>query len=121
MDTRRDFIYVNDLVEVVTRALDGRGGSGMYHISSGADFSIKELFDAVIAALGITPDGEVEVRPRTEDDAFTILLDPSRTNRDFDWRTTTPLREGVRAAIAYYKEYGISETYTHLKPLNGKG
>jgi UDP-glucose 4-epimerase len=120
MDTRRDFIYVADLVEVVVRALDGKGGSGKYHISSGADYSIKELFDGVVAALGIKLENEVEVRPRTEDDAFTILLDPSRTNRDFDWQVKTPLQEGVRAAIAYYKEYGISETYTHLKPLDAK-
>jgi UDP-glucose 4-epimerase len=27
----------------------------------------------------------------------------------------TPLEEGVQAAIDYYREYGIEETYTHLK------
>ena len=36
---------------------------------------------------------------------FTILLDPSKTNADFDWRTTTPLVEGVAKTIQYYKEY----------------
>ena len=48
-----------------------------------------------------------------------ILLDPQRTNEDFDWKVTTPLEEGVRRAIDYYREFGIQETYTHLK-VEGK-
>src|SRR5215210_6741771 len=51
MDTRRDFIYVDDLVDVVVQAVVNGTGHGAYHISSGSDFSIKELFDATIEAL----------------------------------------------------------------------
>lgn len=117
MDTRRDFIFVSDLIDCVVKAVDGRGETGAYHISSGSDYSIKELFDATVGALGIQLDEEVEVRPRGADDVATILIDPSKTNRDFDWRTTTPLEKGVRAAIEWYREHGLSETYTHLKPV----
>lgn len=115
MDTRRDFIYVDDLIDVVMLALDGKG-RGKYHVSSGADFSIKELFDATVKALDVLLDGEVDVRPRGEDDAYTILLDPSRTHEDFEgWQIRTPLEEGVAHAIAYYRERGIEQTFTHLK------
>lgn len=115
MDTRRDFVYVSDLVDVLEKAVDGAGRTGPYHVSSGGDYSIQELFDSTVAAMGITLDEPVEVRPRGEDDAFTILLDPSATNRDFEWRTTVPLEKGVAEAIAYYRAYGITDTYTHLK------
>jgi UDP-glucose 4-epimerase len=115
MDTRRDFVYVSDLVDVLEKAVDGAGRTGPYHVSSGGDSSIQELFDATVAAMGITLDEPVEVRPRGEDDAFTILLDPSDTNRDFEWRTTVPLEEGVAEAIAYYGAYGNTATYTHQK------
>ena len=50
-----------------------------------------------------------------EDDAYTILLDPSRIREDFGWEPKTPLEEGVRNAIDYYREHGIAQTYTHLK------
>jgi UDP-glucose 4-epimerase len=117
MDTRRDFMYVDDLVDIVLRALDGEG-SGHYHVSSGSDFAIKELFDATVAALGIELEEPVEVRPRNPDDAYTILLDPSRTHEDFaGWRISTPLEEGVARTISYYREHGIGETYTHLKAM----
>jgi UDP-glucose 4-epimerase len=115
MDTRRDFIFVDDLVDCVIKAIDGMGEKGAYHISSGSDYSIKELFDLTVNALGIELKEEIEVRPRGEDDAYTILLDPSKTNRDFDWKASTPLATGVRKAIEYYKQYGINQTYTHLR------
>ncbi len=83
VDTRRDFIFVEDLIDVVVAALGGTG-EGHYHVSSGSDYSIKELFEAVVAAMGIELEEEVEVRPRPEEDAPSILLgplaDPARTS-----------------------------------------
>lgn len=117
MDTRRDFIYVDDLVDVVMKAIDGAGATGVYHIASGSDCAIKDLYDATVKALGIAPETDVEVRPRNPDDAATILLDPSKTNRDFNWETSTPLETGVAAAIEWYRKHGLRETYTHLKPV----
>lgn len=116
MDTRRDFVFIQDLVDCVERAVDGKG-QGYYHISSGSDFSIKELFDATLAALNMKLEQDVEVRPRHPDDAFTILLDPSRTHKDFAWNVKTSLNVGVKAAIDYYKEYGIEQTFTHLRAV----
>jgi UDP-glucose 4-epimerase len=120
MDTRRDFIYVSDLVDVVASAVDGRGRRGPYHVSSGKDYSIKELFDSTVNALGLRLERHVEVRPRSADDVATILLDPSKTEEDFDWRVTTPLEVGVAATVDYYRSYGIEQTYTHLKPIEEK-
>ena len=121
MDTRRDFVFIADLVACVIGAIDGRGERGYYHISSGSDYSIKELFDATVGALGVRLDEPVEVRERSPDDAYTILLDPSKTEADFGWRVSTPLGEGVRAAIEYYKEFGITQTFTHLRQHEGAG
>jgi UDP-glucose 4-epimerase len=112
-DTRRDFLFVTDLVDVVVKAIDG-AGSGAYHVSSGSDVSIKELFDATTAALDLGTI-DVEIRPRAADDAESILLDPSRTNADFDWKTSVSMEDGVAQAIAWYQEHGIEQTFTHLK------
>jgi len=120
MDTRRDFIYVQDMIDVVTLALDGQGRRGYYHISSGGDYAIKELVDATVAALGLKLEEEVKVRDRNPDDAYTILLDPSKTIDDFGWHVKTPLGEGIKTAIEWYKTHGISQTYTHLKGVGDK-
>lgn len=114
MDTRRDFVFVDDMVDCIVQAVDGKG-KGTYHLSSGSDYSIKELFDETLASLGMQMN--VEVRPRQPDDVFSILLDPSRTKADFGWSVKTPLKKGVDDTIKYYQECGIEETYTHLKAV----
>jgi UDP-glucose 4-epimerase len=114
VDTRRDFLYVEDLLAVVLRAAAGEGRPGYYHVSSGSDYSILELYEAVAAAM--CSDEPVEERERGPDDAPTILLDPSVTEAEFPgWRASTPLAEGVARTIDWYSEHGVGETYTHLK------
>ncbi|HRI01973.1 MAG TPA: NAD-dependent epimerase/dehydratase family protein [Saprospiraceae bacterium] len=120
MDTRRDFIYVKDLVQVVISALLGKGNRGYYHISTGSDYSIKELFDATLKALSMQLEKEVEVRPRGADDVYTILIDPTKTEADFNWKASTPLEKGIQAAIDWYKQFGITQTFTHLKQSDEK-
>ena len=120
MDTRRDFIFVADMVDIIEKAIRGAGRRGAYHISTGKDFSIKELFDATVEALGIRLEQEVEVRNRNPDDVYTILLDPSKTLADFGMVPSFPLREGVRRTIEYYRQHGISQTYTHLRMPEAK-
>lgn len=117
-DTRRDFIFIDDLIDVVFKAVMGEGHKGYYHISSGSDYSIKELFDETLASLNITLEKEVEIKPRNPDDVETLLIDPSKTNTDFHWKVKTPLNEGVSKAICWYEQYGITQTYTHLKPVS---
>ncbi|XVN43515.1 MAG: GDP-mannose 4,6-dehydratase [Candidatus Rickettsia vulgarisii] len=112
MDTRRDFVYVSDMIDCIEMAVDGKG-QGTYHLASGKDFSIKELFEDTLSALDMSM--EVEVKPRHPDDVFSILLDPSRTAEDFGWVPNTSLKDGIKKTIDYYKEYGIEETFTHLK------
>lgn len=111
---RRDFVFVKDLAAIVTRAVDGTG-HGAYHFSSGSDVAIRELYDAVVAAMAVSPYPEPEVRPLGTDEAPSILLDPSRTLSAFGSIAFTPLRETVAAAVEYYKQYGVLGEYTHLQ------
>lgn len=120
-DTRRDFVYIDDLVEVVLMAIQGMGKCGVYHIASGSDYAIKELYDATVKALGTPPAHDVEVRPRNPDDVYTILLDPTKTMEDFGWNTSTSLETGVQRAVEWYQKHGVTQTYTHLKPMLAKG
>jgi len=113
-EARRDFVFVHDLARTVVRAADG-AGSGTYHFSSGRDVAIRELYDAVVRAMKLNDYPEPEIRPLGPDDAPSILLDPSRTFRDFGEIQFTPLDEIVARTVAYYREYGVQGGYTHLR------
>ena len=114
-DTRRDFVYVMDLVNVVIKAIDGIGEKGYYHISTGSDYSIREIFDATISAMGQKIDGEIDERKMGPDDVFTILVDPSKTEKVFSWKADTPIEVSVNSAVSWYKSNGVRKSYSHLK------
>lgn len=111
---RRDFCYAADLARVVVRAADGVG-KGTYHFSSGKDVSIRELYDAVVAAMKLNDYPEPEVKPLGPDDAASILLDPARTFKDFGSVEFTPLLKIAEAAVERWKRDGVQGGYTHLK------
>lgn len=110
VDTRRDFVYIDDLVEIAVAA--ATRGHGHYHVSSGSDVEISDLYDAVAISLGITE--PATITPRGEDDVERLLLDPSRTFEAFGWKTSTPLNVGISRAVDWYREHGVAQTYTHL-------
>jgi UDP-glucose 4-epimerase len=114
-DTRRDFIFVDDLVDLVTRALDTPGVSGVFHASSGGDYAIKEFFAHVASSMGFEHIPDVEFLPRNPADAPTIMLDPSETHRAFGWTASTPLGKAIHAAIAWYDKHGVDHAYTHFR------
>lgn len=113
-DTRRDFVYVDDLVNLVVQAANG-DQTGTYHVSTGRDYPIGQVYSAVADCLDAQHLGQPEETPRGEDDAPTILLDPTTTRRDFGWQATTDLMEGIDAAVDWYNEHGVEQTFSHLK------
>ena len=113
-EARRDFVHVKDLAKYSIKALDGIG-SGKYHFSSGTDVSIIELYDAVVKAMKINEYPKPEIRKIREDEAASILLDPSKTFKDFGEIKFSSLDEIANDAVEYYKKNGVHGGYTHLK------
>ncbi len=120
VDTRRDFLFIRDLVELVSKAVLGEGRKGYYHVSSGKDISIHELYLKIVQAMRLEDLPPVEIRPRQSDDVPSILLDPSKTTKDFGWATQHDWREGVKAAVSWYQTHHVNETYTHLAGVHAK-
>jgi UDP-glucose 4-epimerase len=116
-DTRRDFIYVDDVVNCILLAAEGNGKKGYYHLSTGKDHSIQELFEETVKYLDIKYE-KIKIVEKGKDDVFTILIDPQKTQRDFGWNAEVSLVQGIAKSIEYYKTHGLEKTYTHLKNIN---
>ena len=58
---------------------------------------------------------EPEIKELAADDVFSILLDPSRTIKDFGNINFTPIEKTVEEAIIYFEKFGTLGEYTHLK------
>src|SRR5207244_11522226 len=51
MDSRRDFVYVDDLVDVALKAVEGGGESGVYHVSSGSEIGRAHVWTPLTRSL----------------------------------------------------------------------
>jgi UDP-glucose 4-epimerase len=113
-NTKRDFIYIDDLLDYVIDAIKGKG-RGFYHISTGKETSIKKICETVFKIMN--KDIRLIEKEKMEEDVSSIYLDPSKTFEDFGNHHTIELEEGIRKAIEWYNTYEIEESFTHL-PLN---
>jgi len=52
-DTRRDYVSMSDFLDLFDRIIVEGAPTGVFHLSTGADISIKEIFDAVAEEVGV--------------------------------------------------------------------
>jgi len=97
----RDFVYVKDVAAANVAALD-RGGKGVYNVSRNERTSVNELL-RVMCELSGAPFAP-EYRDARSGDIAHSRLDNARARRDLDWSPETPLREGLRATLDFYRE-----------------
>jgi nucleoside-diphosphate-sugar epimerase len=114
VETRRDFLEIEDFLALLDAILADNSVSGAFNVSSGKDVTIKEIYDRMVERMKPDPKPEADVIRPGEDDVSSLLLDPSETERKFNWKARVPLEEGLDRLIAWYDEHGVEASYTHL-------
>lgn len=112
----RDFTYVDDVVEGVVRiAARGARGQGppaaapeadryrIYNIGSDAPVDLHHLVALIEGELGLK--AEVNLLPMQPGDAPSSWADIDDLARDTGFRPTTPIAEGIRRFVAWYREF----------------
>ena len=117
----RDFTYVDDITEGVIRASDDVAVPNpawdsdhpdpatsdapfrLFNIGSSAPVKLAAYVDALEAALGRT--AIREMLPLQPGDLVDTFADVSELERAVGYRPATPVGEGVRAFVDWYREY----------------
>lgn len=117
-DTARDFLDMADFLAAVdaVRAFDAP--AGVFNVSSGEAHTIREIFDLVVAHLGLAA-RDVPVVPPAADDVPVVALDPVETERRFGWRAKVSFAEAIRRQLDWYDRHGVTDVFSHLKPAEG--
>ena len=123
---RRDFTYVDDIVEGVVRIMQGapekkQGGDGLplppyavYNIGNSSPENLLDFVDILQQELlraGVLPrdydfEAHKQLVPMQPGDVPVTFADTSALERDYGFRPHTPLRDGLRAFAEWYaKEY----------------
>ena len=114
---RRDFTYVDDIVEGVVRVM-GKAPSGevpyaIYNIGGGQPENLLgfvNILQEELVRAGVLPEdydfeAHKELVPMQPGDVPTTYADASALERDFGFTPKIPLREGLRKFAQWYKEY----------------
>jgi UDP-glucose 4-epimerase len=111
----RDFVDMEDFLALTDQALEESAPTGIYNVSTGTGHTIKEIFRIVADHLGVTLSEPVPEVPVGSDDVTAVVLDPSRTIRDFGWRPRFDFAETIRRMLAWYDRHGVTTIHTHLR------
>lgn len=120
-DTQRDFLDMSDFFSLMDIVMKENAPTGVYNVSTGEGNSIKDIFDAVVAYLGITLDEPVKVVPPGDDDVPAVVLDPSETERAFGWKARVNFEDTIGNMLRWYDAHGVSAIYSHLAAPENKG
>ncbi len=99
MQTRR-FVYVEDLADGVVRALAPEAEGRVYNLVSDEDTSVKDIAEAVRAAVG---DVEITYVEGRSGDFAGARVCGERAARELGWHAKTSFAEGVERYVAWHK------------------
>ena len=122
---KRDFTYVDDIVEGVLRVMQGapekrQGEDGLpippyavYNIGNQNPENLLDFVDILqqeLISAGVLPAdydfaSHKQLVPMQPGDVPVTYADTSALERDFGFKPSTPLREGIRRFARWYKEF----------------
>lgn len=127
---KRDFTYIDDIVEGVIRVMQGApekktGEDGLpvppYAVYNIGNHNPENLLDFVqilqeeLIRAGVLPEdydfeAHKELVPMQPGDVPVTYADTEALERDYGFKPATPLRTGLRKFAEWYKEFYMSET-----------
>jgi len=112
---RRDFTYIDDIVEGVRRVMKKAPESGhrIYNIGNSSPENLLDFVNILneeLSACGVLPadfelQSHIELVPMQNGDVEQTFADTSSLERDFGFRPSTDLRTGLRQFALWYKNY----------------
>ena len=105
--TRRDYTYIDDIVDGVVRALDHCEGYEIYNLGESQTISLSELVEAIGAATGVEP--VLDRQPMQPGDVVITYADVSKAKSRLGYQPSTDLAEGLRRFLAWYREHAPDE------------
>lgn len=100
---KRDFIYVDDVVDVVLWCLEKGPRHGLYNVGTGRAATFRELIEALFAAAGRPPAISYFPMPEGLRERYQYFTEASTTAlREAGYaRPFTPVKEGVASYVRY--------------------
>lgn len=102
---KRDFTYIDDIVDGVISVLDGKVSTPyrLYNIGRGEPIDLLDFVELLEELIG--KKATKELLPMQPGDLEASWADVSELKRDFGYQPTTDLRTGLEKFVNWYRDY----------------
>lgn len=114
----RDYVYVDDVVDAVMAALRHSTGSGPYHVGTGKETSVNELFKKLASLTGYARapgKGPADIGA-----PIRSALKSKKAYKELGWSALTPLDEGLWLTVDWFKRQRDQKQNTSPKSAKTK-
>jgi len=98
---RRDFTYIDDIVDGVLRAIERCRGYRIYNLGESRPVALGDLIAAIETALG--KKAIIDRHPLQPGDVFQTYADVSRAQAELGYEPRTELADGLRAFVDWLR------------------
>ena len=98
LSPRRDYIYIDDVVDALIKTLDAPKGYNVFNIGSGSSLSVRELIAAIqsVAGTELPVVSEGEIRPNEIDDVY---ADIEKARSILNWVPGITFKQGIEKMV----------------------
>jgi UDP-glucuronate 4-epimerase len=99
--TRRDYTFVDDIVDGVARAVDRCAGHHIYNLGHSEPIELRAMIEALGEALGKAP--AIRRMPEQPGDVRLTCADITLASAELGYEPATPFRDGIRRFAEWYR------------------
>jgi UDP-glucuronate 4-epimerase len=109
-DMKRDFTYIDDIVRGVLAAIDRAPDCAVYNLGNCRSEQIGFLITLLEREIGRK--AQINHLPMQSGDVKETFADVELSERELGYRPTTPLCDGIKKFVAWYREFYQPEAVT---------
>ena len=104
-DMKRDFTFVDDIVDGIVRVVeaDNLPLYDIYNIGNHRSEKLMDVIETLAAALGVKP--KMEMLPMQPGDVYATYASIEKLNKAVGYEPKTTIREGIPVFAKWYREY----------------
>lgn len=112
---RRDFTYVDDIVDGFVRAIERPLGYEIINLGNGQPVALLQFVEALEAALGVQ--AHKNMLPMQPGDVYETYADTKKAQELLGFTAATGFTEGITHFADWYRQYYVKKLYTNEHSL----
>lgn len=101
LEPKRDYVYLDDLIEALAKTVQYEKEFGVFNISSGESHSVKEIIDVMQKLAGTNKEIHSEKQMR-KNEIMDTRADNSLAKKELNWEPFHSFEDGLKKCLDFY-------------------